>query len=218
MNDRAVLHDIIEASAAGCPLCQRRDAAERRFVKSFAYELVNDPGMRVHLRGSLGFCRIHAEEFAAQVGAPLAVSLIHSDLCGHVVERLETNHPIRAMRPCPACEIGGQRERHDLELLGGSAVPNLCATHPAPVPKRGLPTGPSVAGALPVGSLGHSVRTDRQEVKLQGRAYSAMRRRLEAVVHHYDYRFRDDPFDDFGATWQALALFSGTHPDRRPSP
>lgn len=37
---------------------------------------------------------------------------------------------------------------------------------------------------------------------------------LEAMIRHYDYRFRDQPFDDFGVIWQALS--SGTDPRRRP--
>jgi hypothetical protein len=85
------------------------------------------------------------------------------------------------------------------------------------VPRRDLPRGPTIAGALPVGSLGAAARGDPQVADRQRAAYVDLQRRLEGVIRHYDHSFRDQPFDDFGATWEALSLFSGTDPRHRPA-
>ena len=183
MNDRALFDDLIAEAASGCPICRRSDRSAKRFIATFDYELVNDPTVRAELRRSLGFCRRHAVDAAAQPSAPLSVSIICADLCAQIARRL---------------------------------VPTVCALHPRNVPRRELPRGPAVGDALPVGELDRA-RHDPGEAERQRAAYSALQRRLEAVIRHHDYLFRDEPFDDFGAIWQALSLFSGTDPTRRPT-
>jgi len=44
----------------GCPVCRLRSRDEARYISSFLWEFVNDPGIRVHLVNALGFCREHA--------------------------------------------------------------------------------------------------------------------------------------------------------------
>lgn len=217
MNDRDVFDDLLEEAASGCPICRRSDRSAKRFIATFAYELTNDPTVRSELRRSLGFCRRHAVDVAAQTGAPLSVSIVCADLCAGVARRLAAAKPIRATGPCPACDVAAQREQHDLEIIGRRRVPNVCALHPRNVPRRELPRGSAVGAALPVGELDQAVRHDPGEAERQSAAYSALQHRLEAVIRHHDYRFRDEPFDDFGATWQALSVFSGTNPRRRPA-
>jgi hypothetical protein len=217
VNDGAVFEDLLEESARGCPLCRRSDGSAKRFIATFAYELVNDPTMRAELRRSLGFCRRHAVDAAAQTGAPLALSIVCADLCTQVARRLAAGKPIRATDPCPACDVAAQREQHDLEVIGRRRVPNVCPLHPRDVPRRELPRGLAVGDALPVGELDRAAGHDPGQAERQSAAYSALQRRLEAVIRHHDYRFRDEPFDDFGVIWQALSLFSGTDPRRRPT-
>jgi len=217
MNDRAVFDDLVAEAASGCPICRRSDRSAKRFIATFAYELTNDPTVRAELRRSLGFCRRHAVDVAAQTGAPLSVSIVCADLCVGVARRLAAAKPIRATGPCPACDVAAQREQHDLEIIGRRHVPKVCALHPRNVPQRELPRGPAVGAALPIGELDRAARHDPGEAERQSAAYSALQRRLEAVIRHHDYRFRDEPFDDFGATWEALSLFSGTDPRRRPT-
>jgi hypothetical protein len=216
VNDRVVFEDLVRESALGCPICRRSGLAGERFIAAFAYELVNDPTLRAELRSSLGFCREHATHAAGQTGAPLAESIVCADLCGHVARLLETGKPVAASGACPACEVAARRERHDLEIIGARNVAGVCGRHPRPVPRRDLPRGPTIAGALPVGSLGAGARDDPHETDRQRAAYLELQRRLEGVIRHYDHRFRDQPFDDFGATWEALSLFSGTDPGHRP--
>jgi hypothetical protein len=217
VNDRAVFEDLVRESALGCPICRRSGQAGERFIVAFAYELVNDPLVRAELRRSLGFCREHAKAAAGQTGAPLAESIVCADLCGHVARLLETWKPVAASGACPACEVAAWREHHDLEIIGERSVAGVCGGHPRPVPRRDLPHGPTIAGALPVGSLGAAARGDPRVADRQRAAYLELQRRLEGVIRHYDHRFRDQPFDDFGATWEALALFSGTDPRHRPA-
>jgi len=215
VNDRALFDDLLAEAASGCPICRRSDRSAKRFIATFDYELVNDPTIRAELRRSLGFCRRHAVDAAAQASAPLSVSIVCADLCAQVARRLAAGKPIRATGPCPACDVAARREQHDLEVIGRRRVPNVCALHPRRVPRRALPRGPAVGGALPVGEL-ERARHDPGEAERQSAAYSALQRRLEAVIRHHDYQFHAEPFDDFGATWQALSLFSGTDPRRRP--
>ncbi|HEV2250171.1 MAG TPA: hypothetical protein VGT60_06675 [Candidatus Limnocylindria bacterium] len=211
-----MFEDLVRESALGCALCRRSRQAGDRSIAAFAYELVTDPVLRAELRRSLGFCRAHAITAAAQTGAPLAESIVCADLCAHVARLLETGRPVAASGPCPACLVAARRERHDLETIGGRRLEGVCPSHPRPVPRRDLPCGPPIGEALPVGSLGPAVRADPGEAGRQRAAYAALQRRLGDVIQHYDYRFREQPFDDFGATWEALALFSGTDPHDRP--
>ena len=217
MNDRAAFEDLVRESAFGCAICRRSEQAGERFITAFAYELVNDPTLRAELRSSLGFCREHANQAAARTGAPLAESIVCADLCRHVARLLETGMPVAASGPCPACDVAALRERHDLETIGGRRLAGVCPRHPQPVRHRDLPRGPSIAEALPVGSLGPAVRADPREARRQRAAYTALEQRLAAVIQHYDYRFREQPFHDFGVTWEALSLFSGTDPRHRPA-
>jgi len=216
VNDRALFDDLLAEAASGCPICRRSDRSAKRFIATFDYELVNDPTVRAELRRSLGFCRRHAVDAAAQPSAPLSVSIICADLCAQIARRLAAGKPIKATGPCPACDVAARREQHDLEVIGRRLVPTVCALHPRNVPRRELPRGPAVGDALPVGELDRA-RHDPGEAERQRAAYSALQRRLEAVIRHHDYLFRDEPFDDFGAIWQALSLFSGTDPTRRPT-
>jgi len=217
VNDGAIFEDLDRESALGCPICRRSGLAGERSIAAFAYEPVNDPTLRAELRSSLGFCREHANDAAGQTGAPLAESIVCADLCGHVARLLETGKPVAANGACPACEVAARRERHDLEIIGERNVAGVCGGHPRPLPRRDLPRGPTIAGALPVGSLGAAARGDPQEAARQRAAYLELQRRLEGVIRRYDDRLRDQPFDDFGATWEALSLLSGTDPRHRPA-
>jgi hypothetical protein len=216
VNDRTVLEDLIESSARGCPVCQRSAEAAMHFIAVFAREGVNDPGIRDELRRSLGFCREHAMGAAAQVGAPLAMSIVGADLCDEVVRRIDAHRAITSGGPCPACDIAATRERHDVQVIDGRALANVCPQRPRRARRRDLPRGATVRGALSVGSLSSALRGDAAAADRQRLAYLLLRDRLGAIVRHHDYRFQADPFDDCGATWEALALFSGTGPSHRP--
>jgi hypothetical protein len=216
VNDRDILALLRDLSADGCPVCIRMHEAGTRFVRALARKLVNDPATRAELRASLGFCREHATDLAQEVGAPLAVSLIHADLCGHVASALRHGRAPRATRPCPACDVAAHRERHDLAVAAGH-MSAVGADHPRPIPVRSLPVGPAATGGeLPIGSIVRLAGTDPALAAAQARAYDRLKARLEALVRHHDYRFHIEAFADHGSAWEALSVFSGTDAGHRP--
>lgn len=222
--ERADVEALVAEAATGCALCGELGRVATRSVATAAYELVNDTSFRSELRASWGFCRAHGARFASEPGAVLGAAIVLADLSRAVVRALHGARRLDARRPCPICEVVARRERHLVAMLrrhpdaSAAVVRTACPSHPRPAGPRELPEGGPVAGALPIGSLAALAR-ERRLAAVAGAqcdAYTALAERLDRVIRHHDYRFRDEPFDDFGAVWEALALFSGTDPGARP--
>lgn len=88
-------------SKDGCPICQLRDEAERRYLHGVLWEHVNDRTTRERLRASLGYCPAHTWQMGRLevrgFGDALGNSIIYEDLTGVVHARLadylESAHP-----------------------------------------------------------------------------------------------------------------------------
>ncbi len=72
----------------GCPICRLVSDAVARYLETFLYENVNDPGMRADLRRSNGFCPDHAGQLRDH-GDALGHAIIYGDLIDRVLESLE---------------------------------------------------------------------------------------------------------------------------------
>ncbi|MGE5587129.1 MAG: DUF6062 family protein [Clostridia bacterium] len=121
----------------GCPICRLVNDAVARYLETFLYENVNDPGMRVDLRRSNGFCPDHAG-LLREHGDPLGHAIIYGDLVDHVLESLEgllwacgsgsarlpATGTVASLaddllpgRRCPACLVAREAEQRYIEVL-----------------------------------------------------------------------------------------------------
>ena len=121
----------------GCPICRLVSDAVARYLETFLYENINDPGMRADLRRSNGFCPEHAE-LLREHGDPLGHAIIYGDLVDHVLELLEgllrvcgsgsarlpatgtvasRADDLLPGRRCPACLVAREAEQRYIEVL-----------------------------------------------------------------------------------------------------
>ncbi|MEW6105743.1 MAG: DUF6062 family protein [Bacillota bacterium] len=121
----------------GCPICRLVSDAVARYLETFLYENVNDPGMRADLRRSNGFCPDHAG-LLREHGDPLGHAIIYGDLVDHVLESLEgllrgcSSGSARLLasgtvasrandllpgRRCPACLVAREAEQRYIGVL-----------------------------------------------------------------------------------------------------
>src|SRR5689334_9557639 len=63
----------------GCAICHLTHRAVGRYLKSIAYEQVNDISLRAELRAARGFCGPHAQRWLGTAGNMLGTALIYKD-------------------------------------------------------------------------------------------------------------------------------------------
>mgnify|MGYP006972337365 CR=1 FL=1 len=101
--DTAYYNTIEAFDAGGCPVCALVDKSARKWMEWFLYERVSDPKTRFKLRDSRGFCPEHAR-LMLDLGSPLPVAIIYSDLIRLVVGDLSSKWPVpKKKAECPAC-------------------------------------------------------------------------------------------------------------------
>ena len=97
-------HNVIEAfDGNGCPVCALVKKSVRKWMEWFIYERVSDPKTRFKLRDSRGFCPDHAE-LMLDLGSPLPVAIVYSDLIRLIVGDLQSKWPVpKKKAECPGC-------------------------------------------------------------------------------------------------------------------
>ena len=134
--------DLRDALAQqGCPVCFLVERNSFRFLDALLYERVNDVGTREGLRKSLGLCNWHTWKCLEAPNAPLGLGIIHHDLLGQILERLNRIQrslpmhipflrrlrnkgmakkdlpPLRPGHSCPACQSVRFFEEMYLEII-----------------------------------------------------------------------------------------------------
>ena len=142
MHRDATAFEVREAlGRPGCPVCRLALRAVRRFIRSVAYEQVNDPELRAELRAARGFCNPHAYRWLREAHNVLGTALIYRDvvqaalkdelaasgsaagggrkgLLGALLRRGEAaGSGPRARAACPACQAQRQAEHRYLAAL-----------------------------------------------------------------------------------------------------
>lgn len=88
MDRTRTYYDLLEAlTEQGCPVCRICLAAVHRYIGAINYESVGDPGIREHLRASLGFCNVHAHQWLAQAHI-LGTAQIYADVLTQTLSEL----------------------------------------------------------------------------------------------------------------------------------
>jgi hypothetical protein len=102
----------------GCPVCALLAKTVQGYLANLLYENVNDAGVRLHLRQSLGFCRDHASTLMKN-GDPLGIAIIYLDILQNVHHELskENSESLSLRLECPTCTYRRQFERTYLEVL-----------------------------------------------------------------------------------------------------
>lgn len=221
--DDLVLARVREAlSLGGCPVCRLAHHAVHRFLDTFLYERVNDPGTREELRAAWGFCPQHAWMLPAQRHPVLGVAITYLDLLRRLRSRLDTFlcrrrgglaralwSSLRPSASCPAC-----RHLRRMEEVYAASV----ADHASDPELRRALSGPA-ALCLPHLLLASSLARSEEAVRDLAASYRQAVLQLEAdlseLVRRHDYRFRHEGLTPEQATsWlRALQAFHGRDPD-----
>jgi hypothetical protein len=102
--DTAELREAIERH--GCAVCFLSERAMLRFMRSVAYEQVNDPALRARLRATKGFCTTHAHRWLREAKSVLGTALIYQDMVTAALRDLDEPPP------SADCSVGAsQRKR-----------------------------------------------------------------------------------------------------------
>jgi hypothetical protein len=176
--------ELVEALATGgCPICGLVERSGRHQLSSLAYDQVNDPQVRDHLRRARGFCRRHAWQFLGMGDTVFGTAIIYADLL-RALERVlpswdgdekPEREPglLRTLfglgrhghqpAPCPTCTI--EQEAEDrylgtlLELLADAGVRARYGSGGWIVPR------PFGAGARPFRRLHQDLLKGRDEAE-----------------------------------------------------
>ncbi len=83
-------YNLIEAlKEKGCPICTLLGRNTHKYMVSFLYESVNDPGVRKRIRESYGFCSRHAWQLK-EIGDGLGLSIVYEDLLENTRMKIES--------------------------------------------------------------------------------------------------------------------------------
>lgn len=231
-------YDVLDACATDiCPICHLSQRAVHRYLDSVLYEFVNDPGVRARLRASLGYCNEHAWQLVGLPGGnALAIALIHRDLIGLGMTRLEKlvfrprrglwHRVLAKVHPLGDCDV---RRRSRLEGLAGKQRCPACE-------HREEVEGIALAATLEALAAGDArmraaleqsaglclphlqralVLADEPQVfdylrRTSAAKLTALRSELDTFVHNSDYRFREVTAGPEADSWRrALAWISG---------
>jgi hypothetical protein len=212
-------YELLEAQAkAGCSICRLVYKATDRYLDSLLYEATLDPEVRAKLKHSQGFCKEHVEMLGRRPGRALGIALIYRDIIRAAIIAAEKNKPeaagrglkgfMRKNRPgtnlaqelstpqvCPACRIGAESERNNLELLlvhiedpefqqGYANGEGLCLVH--------------LIGVLELAETPGEVQS---LIDPQTARYRIMLHELDEFIRKRDHRFRHEPMGDEGDVW-----------------
>lgn len=173
----------------GCAVCQLTLRSVTRWMKSVAYEQVNDIDLRERLRRAGGFCNPHAHLWLREARSVLGTAVIYRDLLKSALRAIESAAPasrlLRGLRRndelggCPACETQLEAEQRYLEALLEAvaatvmgASDGLCRRHTLAAMRSG--------------------EAARLVVARTRRAIEALLEELDEVIRKEDYRFRDE--------------------------
>jgi hypothetical protein len=157
-----------------------------RFIKSVAYEQVNDVALRAELRRSHGFCSQHAYQWLREARSVLGTALIYRDVLDasrHEFEGGRRSSGQRAGR-CPACAAQRDAEARYLTALVAVAAADEAVLEAA---ADGVCRRHAVR-AVRLGGVGAERVLERMRRYLE-----EVVRDLDEVIRKEDYRFRDQP-------------------------
>lgn len=227
--------DLLDVfKGTGCPACQLALASVARYIESVNYESVGDPGLREHLRASLGFCNEHAEQWL-HTAHVLGTAQIYVDVLTWLTREMEAlpfhqegilasasalltgrarprqnetlqDDVLAPTRPCPACSVLAETEEMAVDtLLGALGEPDFRSAY---VASPGLCV-PHTRLALARVTDQAAFRTLRDAVVARQQLLLA---HLREIIRKHDYRFRNEPSgEEKGAAERAVHHVVGAY-------
>jgi hypothetical protein len=168
-----------------------------RWLRSMAYDQVNDVQLRTELREARGFCNPHAHRWLREARSVLGTSIVYRDLLTAALRDLDTVNPkrgrlLKAFRAaersggCPAC-----RTQREAELRYMTALTTLVAADPGVLEGSDGLCVLHVRAAVRTGGAG-----TEQLVQHTRSAIERLLGELDEVIRKEDYRFRHEPRTD----------------------
>ena len=206
----------------GCPICRVGQDATHRYLNSILYESVNDPGVRMELAKSLGFCFHHSRELLSFPGERLGIAIIEQDMLKEALKLLhQYPAPSRGNRfrsrrqsggaqrnqsqlaTCPACVHRDETEDRAMKELAKNLVGDL---------EEPLRT----AGGLCLPHLQQTIqfcnkKTAAALISLHETIWTEQIDHLGEFIRKYDYRFRHEGItdDESASIERAMAILTG---------
>src|SRR5512138_303835 len=116
MADAQTIYELRAASRKpGCPICAMVQRAGARYIEGTFNESMLDPGIRLKLVDSLGFCYEHTwQSIDLKLSEALGHAILYQDLVRQTLRTLRENEranreqiasELEAKKGCPACRI-----------------------------------------------------------------------------------------------------------------
>jgi len=210
-------YKLLEAlKSKGCPICTLIERNTAKYMTSFLYESVNDPGVRKSLRESNGFCSRHAWQLK-EIGDGLGLSIVYEDLLGGVVTHFENmiklagtvkaiknNHFMNGLKSytrnikksCPVCRL----EKSIVELTILTFIESIGDSEFNKLYEQSA--GLCLVHLIDV--LAHAKNGDTHVQKLLHSELKKMQRligELKEFQRKHDYRFSSDRFGSERDSW-----------------
>lgn len=221
-------HDLLaDLQHPGCPICRGADRSTWRYLGGLLWESVSDPGVRMGLRASHGYCREHSllllRVASVEVGS-LGLSILLADLLRHVLADAEREisqtgsrrrrGSLRPEAPCGACVVARRTEETHVSVIA--------AARPGSLPYEGVRReGRGIC--VPHLSVGLAILTDPDD---RSRLLDAFRHGTDVLTHEllefgrkHDYRFHGERMTRGEAnSWQrgVYRLVGEPKPTRQP--
>lgn len=212
--------DLLEAfRREGCPVCRIVLATVRSYLDSISHEGgITDPEIRDRIRAAHGFCHTHAYQWLEQQHV-LGTAIIYDDVLGHVACELQSlrfksrgllpgaaslrgvfggNSPggdgrldtLRPHQECLACRSASNAEQAAVHAL---------LTH---FREQDFRQAYERSDGLCLPHLREALSAVRDEGSFDGLVqaalshHEALRKQLQEVIRHHDYRFSGEPAGD----------------------
>jgi hypothetical protein len=230
MSTQADTGEVREAlQRHGCAICHLADRATARFLRSVAYEQVNDVSLREQLRATRGFCTTHAHRWLRDARSVLGTALIYRDAITAALRDLD-EQPSSSTRGSPLRALFGLGSSGATGSTGSAgSPPSVCVACRIQQDAQDRYLDALLSGVAS-GSLGEAL--DRSEgvclphtlraIERGGPRAEPIRQRsravaerlvqhLDEVIRKEDYRFRHEPRtdDERAAPRRAVTWASG---------
>jgi len=188
-----------------CPLCYLARKAVTRSLDSLLYEHVNDPGTRMTLRKSYGFCEKHYWQ-VVQFNDGFGTAILAKDLLDTIKNEWRENpkslkKKFRLKQECLACETWSQTEKNYLELF----LENLDDTSFLFDYERSFGLCLAHFRKLLTKIEDETKRTKLLEIEI--RKMESLIKELEEFTRKHDYRFSHEGFGEERDAWLRAVEF-----------
>jgi len=216
MPDAQTIYELRAAcKKPGCPVCALVQRAGARYIEGTFNESMLDPGIRMKLVESQGFCYEHTwQSIDLKLAEALGHAILYQDMVKHFLRTVSANerssggqlaHALEPEKVCPACRI----EEESLERIIDSLAAVLRQADF--VDEFRLSSGfciPHLKRLLP------RLDEKRQQIVLavECERMESLKSELAEFIRKSDYRYRDEAIGAEGNSYKRAAdMVKGKH-------